>query len=262
MKSIDICIGLSPHYDNEYFFDFMPIIFLESLLKIKKDLKINIHLFLDPFIISKLLKYLLPYKKCFNNLNIIKTHFEFNNYDIRYEIIKLGIEKIPNNFWYFDVDVLFLKPFDNLNISNSPFLVEKVPNNILKMEEKIIGKQSNLFYNWYNYIDNNTRIIYKDFFSSAVITNTIKNLDIQFSKYLNDKLIPINDQQFGFYYPKHKLKDFMDKYFFHYDGLIDSGTFYLLNDYYPELYNHLIKVLNKIPEFKGIKNDRAFYEKI
>lgn len=248
----------SSSYENEYFFHKLPYIFLLSNQYFDYPF--------DVYILSLSEKIPLELKIKFKKLKakIIEDPIYDNGYYLRNFSIYYFWQKFQKKFLYLDIDTLimkfdenFKKYFDNFDLTNS-ILVETVPDQIItKIENqynifKNIKLKNKLYYNWIQIIHKNNINLYDLQYSKL---KYLKDTDIELSNKINSSNINKIEQNIGTYYPKHDKLN----YFFHYDGLHDSGSFYRLKNYNVKLYNYIIKYLKKEPDFKGIQNDPRYY---
>lgn len=163
-------------------------------------------------------------------------NYFLRNYTMHYFAKRL------DKFLYIDIDAIVLGDLTNIYQSNKLY-VEEVLENILVLESKYIDIPNHkLFYNWFQIVNRETAWVYDLDYSTDYI-RYMKNSDIAVSK--NIIYLDYTHQTIGAYYPKHKLSK--ESLLFHYDGFIDSGTFYQLEyfDYKKyKRYNLLCRLLN------------------
>lgn len=158
---------------------------------------------------------------------------------------------------YLDIDVLVLSSLDEIDIPDNAVIVEQVPENILKFEKSYIGTVDYpLYYNWYSIINKTNKHIY----DIDYINNTyLKESDKLVSQNINNSKLDIIHQTVGAYYPKHALNS--NTVLFHYDGFIDSGNFYKLEDYDQPLYRKYFAYAAHVLNIKQ-ENDKSFWNDI
>jgi lipopolysaccharide biosynthesis glycosyltransferase len=155
---------------------------------------------------------------------------------------------------YLDIDVIVLDSLDKIQIPNNSILVEQVPDNILEFEKPYIGSiDHSLYYNWISVLNNTNKHVYDiDYYNNT----HLKQSDILVSQNINNSDLKIIDQTIGAYYPKHELSN--NTVVFHYDGFIDSGSFYKLEEHnklvYKKYFTYAVHILNIVQE-----NDKSFW---
>ncbi len=159
-----------------------------------------------------------------------------------------------NYIVYVDIDVIFLKPFIYQLPKNS-VLVEEVPDYIIDKEVKYLrGYKGKLYYNWFDVITKDNKFI----FDVDYTKQFEKESDILVSKNILKSNLNIIHQNIGAYYPKHKLND---STLFHYDGFIDSGSFYELETYSRKLYQKYRLYSERILKFNN-NNNKEYWKDI
>jgi hypothetical protein len=158
---------------------------------------------------------------------------------------------------YLDIDVILLDDITKLKINENEILVEEVPPLIKKLEEPYIGSiEHPLYYNWYSIVTRTNKHIFNIDYEN---NKYLKESDILISKNINESNLGIIHQTDGAYYPKHQLMG--NTILFHYDGFIDSGTFYKLEETNLKLYKRLYLYITKILKIK-IDNSINYWDNI
>lgn len=155
---------------------------------------------------------------------------------------------------YLDIDVIVLGKLD-FSFPSNGLLVERVPDHIVLREKEYIGDISSpLYYNWVSIVTNDNKHIFDIDYSNCMY---MKQSDIAVSKKISESNLTLVDQNVGAYYPKHTLSG--SSVLFHYDGFIDSGSFYRLEEYNPSLYK---KYAMYVEHGLGINlnNDRGYWD--
>lgn len=162
-----------------------------------------------------------------------------------------------DDFLYIDIDVLVLRNLKSISIPANSVLVERVPENILEFEKDYIGTIDHaLYYNWISVINNTNKHIWNIDYNK---NQYLKQSDILVSQNINNSDLRIIDQDIGAYYPKRKLVP--STVAFHYDGFIDSGSFWKLEGFFPQMHKKYLAyakyVLNITQE-----NNKRFWDDI
>jgi len=158
---------------------------------------------------------------------------------------------------YLDIDVLVLRNLQTINIPDNSVIVERVPDNILRFEESYIGTVSHpLYYNWISVVNETNKHIYDIDYDNNTY---LKESDILVSKNINNSNLRIIDQEVGAYYPKSKLQP--STVAFHYDGFIDSGSFWRLEGFFPQMYKKYSAFAAHILNIKQ-ENNKRFWDDI
>lgn len=240
----------------------MILLLVNSIRMFNKDIPIYIGIFTNRIIDKDIIDQLQSKK--YNCTIIFDQYFctEANsiNYFLR-NFCKFYFSNIYNlldiysQLIYLDIDVILLDDVSKLKIGDYDILVEEVPESIKKLEEPYIGRIDHpLYYNWYDIITSQNKFIFDIDYKSNTY---LKDTDIIVSKNINSSDLNIIHQTDGAYYPKHKL---MDKtILFHYDGFIDSGTFYKLEEFNLNLYKRLYLYITQILKIK-IDNSINYWE--
>jgi len=256
-----IVTGFNGNIDNEYFYEYLLFVLLLSANY--NNINTPIKILLNSENIFKYNKLIQKFNLKLD-IELIEYSFISKSYNTKYEIIKYFIDE--KTFFYLDIDVIFLKNIDYFlkeMFLSDVFYTEKIPEYIKEIEKNYYKIPSyDIFAQWFFLKNKNTSMEVIDFFKN--ITNhdlekkEIKSLDLKFSKTIN-KLEKIEDQSFGAYYPKHKINN--KKILFHYDGMIDSGSFIKLKNHNPRMFNYIIYKLKKIKDYEGIQNDEKYFKK-
>ncbi len=209
---------------------------------IKKEiLKMNVHILRD-----------IIFESSPTDINYFLRNFCKYYFSSKYNLL----EKF-NNLIYLDTDVIVLDDVNKLTINNNEIIVEEVPSFIKKLEEPYIGViEHKLFYNWFDIINNSNKHIFDINYHN---NRYLKDSDILISKRILESNLKIIHQTVGAYYPKHKLTE--NSILFHYDGFIDSGSFYKLKEYNNLLYKQYKVYIENILKIK-IENNKQFYKGI
>ena len=188
----------------------------------------------------KNLKKIFIYHNEFQSIQRIR--YFLRNYCIKYFSYDQNLLKKYNQLIYIDIDVILIDKPSWPILNPNEIIVEKVPDEIIKIENNILRKNINnskpVYYNWFTIVTDSNRFIWNIDYVSVTV---LKDSDIEISRRINKSSLKIIDQTIGAYYPKHKLHK--GTFLFHYDGFIDSGYFYKLKDFSPKLYSKLNKIL-------------------
>jgi len=204
--------------------------------------------------------HIIKLLKRYNVEIVTDLKFTFHNREVPYYLrhyTSYYFSKIYNNFMYLDLDVLVLKPLDDIYKKDIMYL-EKIPDDIILKEVKYVPGIDKLkypiYYNWYQMINQYNRFLY-DMDYNLFLKHKECDLEIsrRIDKYKN--IINTVPQTKGAYYPKHKLDN---SYLFHYDGFINSGTLYKLEEYDPLYYKKIKLFLKHILKIE-LKNDKLYW---
>ena len=155
---------------------------------------------------------------------------------------------------YLDIDVLVLHELDIPYFSG--VWVQPVPDYIKSFERPYIGEvEGNLYYNWFTNINSQNVHVWDIDYSNTYM----KESDRLVSQRIDACGITTEKYIFGAYYPDTELKD--STRLFHYDGFIDSGTFYKLQEHRPDLYRRYKIYAEQVMGIK-LNNDAHFWEKV
>lgn len=154
---------------------------------------------------------------------------------------------------YLDVDVLVLKPL-NITIPDNSVMVELVPKDIADIEAPYIDDAKfPMYYNWVTIVNKNNKYLWDMDYD---VYRELKHSDVEVSKRINISWLSIVHQDIGAYYPKHELKD--DTILFHYDGFIDSGSFWRLAEYDEMMYRQYLIYAERVLGLKN-ENDKEYW---
>jgi len=158
---------------------------------------------------------------------------------------------------YLDIDVLVLRNISTLQLSDNSVLVEQVPDNILEFEKDYIGTVDHpLYYNWISVINNTNKHIWNINYNENTY---LKQSDILVSQNINSSDLKIVHQEIGAYYPKSKLVP--STIAFHYDGFIDSGSFWRLESFFPQMYKKYLAYAQHVLNITQ-DNHKGFWDDI
>jgi len=244
---------------DEYGYEEMAALLSYSIKKNMPNVSVYCGCFTNNLPGDKILKILKG-----NNVEVIKD-YQFNsgnknNYFLR-NYTKYYFTHIYNlleqykKVIYLDIDCIVLSDFRKL--INTNLICEEVPDKIIKKEELILNRKlpKKLFYNWIQVLTNNNKYLYDLDYNKL---RHEKDSDILISERIIKDNIKYTQPDFTAYYPKRDLKN---KYIFHYDGFIDSGSFYKLGEYleFKNIYLYYIKVLKYILNIE-IKNNKEYWK--
>lgn len=235
-----------PNYEK------MSILLAKSIRDTNPDANIYCGLFTNRTISDSTRKMLHKY-----NVTIIESiKFEVLDDSVNYFLRNYTMHYFSNileEFLYVDIDVIVL---DDLKpLYNDCIFVEEVPQHILEREEKYFELPNHrLYYNWYQMVTINNRWLYDMDYSKY---KYMKDSDIEVSRRLS-KMTNLIEQTKGAYYPKHSLNDSL---LFHYDGMIDSGSFYKLKDYDLKKYKQYKIFIESVLQME-IDNDDQYWKSI
>jgi lipopolysaccharide biosynthesis glycosyltransferase len=158
---------------------------------------------------------------------------------------------------YLDMDVLVMRNLVGINIPDNSVLVERVPDNILEFEKEYIGEIDHpLYYNWMTVVNEQNKFIWDIDYTA---NRYLKQSDILVSQRINNSDLNIVDIDMGAYYPKSVLLP--STIAFHYDGFIDSGSFYKLEQFFPQMYKKYSSYAKYILNITQ-ENDKRFWDDI
>ncbi len=237
--------------DYEPNYEKMAILLAKSIRDTNPSANIYCGIFTNRKISSKTKALLQKY-----NVNIIES-LKFNvttnsiNYFLRNYTMHY-FSRILEEFLYIDIDVIVLDKLDTLY--KDCIYIEEVPKHILEKEKEYIDIPNHtLYYNWYQMVTINNRWLYD---MDYLRFKHLKDSDIEVSRRLS-KMTDLVDQTKGAYYPKHILNDSL---LFHYDGMIDSGSFYKLKNTDHKLYKKYKIFIESVLQME-INNDDQYWKK-
>ena len=224
---------------NEENYSKMALLLIRSIKDTNPDIDIHCGIFTDRISSDILNEIAEEFPEVNIHLNIVFSGCETqgSNYFLRnYTCWYFGelLLKDYDQLIYVDIDAIVLKEF-NYTLEENSIVVEQVPDSIKKLEEPWIGVvKGNLYYNWWTIITPSNLFIWDmPYFDSNELLIE-KNACVEVSARINRSKLKIINQEFGAYYPKHKLTS--ESVLFHYDGFIDSGSFWRLKAYSKKLY--------------------------
>lgn len=182
------------------------------------------------------------------------VNYFLRNYCCYYFSNKMDLLVEYDRLIYLDIDVIVLDKLD-FDIPNNSILVEHVPDKIVQKEKEYIGEVNYpLYYNWVSVITTQNKNVFDIDYSSCTY---MKESDKQVSQNITDSNLTIVDQTIGAYYPKHQLTK--TSKLFHYDGFIDSGSFYKLEEHNPALFKKYWLYATKAIGLE-LNNDKGYWD--
>ncbi|MDA9953495.1 hypothetical protein N9D61_04040 [Planktomarina sp.] len=248
--------------NNEPQYEALSVLLTKSIRETSPETDIYCGIFTNRQPSQSIIKQLQSYdvnilKDCRFDVEPDSVNYFLRNYCCYYFSHLHNLLEKYDRLIYLDIDVLVLRNISTVNIPDNSVLVEQVPDNILEFEKDYIGTVDHpLYYNWISVINNTNKQVYDIDYKS----NThLKQSDILVSKNINASNLRIIDQDIGAYYPKSKLKPYTVA--FHYDGFIDSGSFWRLESIFPQMHKkysvYAQHVLNITQE-----NNKRFWDDI
>ncbi len=215
---------------NEENYSKMALLLIQSILDSNPGVDIHCGVFTDRISSGVVHQIETQYPDVNVHVNIVFSEetSEGSNYFLRNYCCWYFGENVLQNYdqlIYIDIDALVLKEMDFI-LEPDSIIVEEVPDNIKLLEEQYTGKvQGPLYYNWWTIVTPSNKFVWElDYFNSDIIKE--KQSCIEVSKRIATSNLNIIHQDIGAYYPKHKLTKASK--LFHYDGFIDSGSFWRL----------------------------------
>lgn len=159
------------------------------------------------------------------------VNYFLRNYCCHYFASEMDLLAQYDRLIYLDIDVIVLNALD-FDFPSNGLLVERVPDKIVQKEKEYIGEVDYpLYYNWVSVVTEQNKGVFNIDYAKHTY---MKESDKQVSMKITASGLELVDQQIGAYYPKHELTS--NSVLFHYDGFIDSGSFYKLEEHNPALY--------------------------
>lgn len=230
---------------NEENYQMMALLLIKSIIDTNPNCDIYCGIFTDRFPTSVIKEIEKHYPEVNIHINIVfpdtqlnQSNYFLRNYTCWYFADKLlGDQPKYEQLIYIDMDAIVLKKID-FALEPNAVIVEEVPESIKLTEEKYIGVvKHQLFYNWWTIITSSNKYIW-DINYEDINLLLGKNSCIEISKRILDNVkkgnLKIIDQTMGAYYPKHELTP--ESILFHYDGFIDSGSFWRLKEFNKKLF--------------------------
>lgn len=213
----------SSDYEPDY--EKMAVLLVKSIRDHNKDIDIICGIFTNRIPGIETLDLLLKYDVQIVFDKQFEVEEDSVNYFLRnYTIFYFDYLQRTHNVLYLDIDVICLGDLTSV-FNNDAFIVEEVPDYIVQLEQSYIGSiDHKLYYNWVHRLTPESTEVYDIDYNQY---QYLKESDIEISKRIAN--IPVTNQNFGAYYPKHELSN--SSLLFHYDGFIDSGTFYKLQNH-------------------------------
>ena len=244
----NIVIFSLEHSENEPKYEKMAILLVKSLRDNNPNIEIVCGIFTNRLPDKSTIDMLLSYDvKIIYDQKFTVSDDSINYFLRNYTIHYFNYLSKNNNVLYLDIDVICLRCLDDV-FNTKEYLVEEVPDYIITKEKEYIGDINHrLYYNWMHVLQPESKEVYDIDYAKH---QYLKESDIEISKRTPKRAI---DQMFGAYYPKRVLDN---SYLFHYDGFIDSGTFYKLKDHKKyHIYTIFIDKVLKIPR----QNDEQYW---
>jgi len=257
MKDYCIIFSIDDNKKSEYGFSEMGALLSYSLKMTIPHVDVYCGLFTNNILPVNILNILKA-----NNVNIIKDNI-FNTYDVSYFLRNYTmyyfshIYNLLNEYKtliYIDVDCIVLNDF--LSEINDEILIEEVPESIkthIEINYNDLDISKKLYFNWMQYITNTNKYLYDMDYTNI---QDEKQSDIMISDRIEKSNLIKKRHKTTSYYPVRKLSK--NTTVFHYDGFIDSGSFFKLKDIDEKLYNKYLLIIEKILKIK-LHNDEEYW---